>query len=147
MRFRIEQIPNPRLSFSGECWHNLFRNPVLVKGFPIPYRPERNTGLQIPLSIMSTLAQADRTTLYDGKLYIKAFSVILVPTKCVGDFVFWHMLFNSNGSRISYSDSRIVNLPGLYPEGLNIADISQKRHVLGWCSHAVDHTGEPPPDN
>ncbi|KAL2864224.1 5'-methylthioadenosine/S-adenosylhomocysteine nucleosidase family protein [Aspergillus lucknowensis] len=141
--FRIDQIPNSGLALAGECWHNLFQNPVIVKGFPIPYRPERNTGLQIPLSIMSTLAQAERITLYDGKLYIKGFSVVLVPTKCVGEFVFWHMLFNRCGDRISYSDTRIAKLPGLYPEGLTIGDISNRRHVVGWCSHAVDHTGSP----
>ncbi|KAJ0420501.1 hypothetical protein BJY00DRAFT_136689 [Aspergillus carlsbadensis] len=141
--FTIHPCQNPNEPENGACWHKLFRNPVLVPGFPIPHRPDRDTGLQIPLEMMTTLAQAQRPTLFQGKICFKGFSVILVPTKRAENCVLWHMLFNEDGSRISYSDDRIPGLPGLYPDGLRVADLHTATHILGWCSHAEDLTGSP----
>ena len=38
----------------------LFRNPVIVEGYLIPTRGRYNTGLEIPLNIMSRLAESPR---------------------------------------------------------------------------------------
>jgi hypothetical protein len=41
----------------GQCWHNMFRNPVVVQGYPIQQRSEPNTGLscrnKMPCSLMT----------------------------------------------------------------------------------------------
>ena len=66
---------------NGQCWHNMFRNPVVVKGYPIPRRSEPNTGLEIPLNMMAGLARTQRVNTFNGKLFIKGFSTMLVPTK------------------------------------------------------------------
>ncbi|KAL2824339.1 hypothetical protein BJY01DRAFT_256478 [Aspergillus pseudoustus] len=146
INYRISpcRVPdNVSLNNNGACWHDLFRNPVLVPGFPIPYRTEKDSGLEIPFEIMIMLAQAQRATLYKGKLCLKAFAAILVPTKRADGFVLWHMILNRNGDRISYSDHRIPKLPGLYPDGLSLADLHTARHILGWCAQAEDLTGAP----
>lgn len=112
-----------------------------MKGFPVPNRPDRSNGLEIPLSIMVVLVQAERISFYNEKFCIKGFSAILVPMKRLDDLIVWHLLLNSDGSRISYSDNRISNLPGLYPEDLTMSHISTARHVLGWCPQVDDYTG------
>lgn len=81
-----------------------------------------------------------RVTNFYGKVYIKGFSTILVPTKVVGDTVVWHMLFNDDGSHISYVDARIDAICGLYPENIS-CNLESFRHVLGWCPEVNVLTG------
>lgn len=126
----------------GQCWHNIFRNPVVAKGYPISKRPERNTGIEMSLSIMAALAQARRITTFGGKLFIKGFNTMLVPTRCVNDMVIWHMVFNNDGSNISYEDPRVSKIQGLYPRGISVFNLETARHVLGWCSNAENYTGK-----
>src|SRR2546421_2457706 len=108
---------------NGQCWYNLFRNPIVAKGYPIPHRSERDIGLEIPLNIMATLAQARRATTFAGNVYIKGFCTMLFPTKQVGDLVVWHLLFNEDGSHISYVDSRIRNTLGEHHENISVFDL------------------------
>lgn len=121
---------------NGKCWHNLFRNPVIAMGFPIPKRNEPHSGLEIPLSMMATLAQAKRVTAFDGKIFIKGHSTMLVPTKRVGSTIVWHLLYNERGERLPYTDPRIDPLADPSVDDLGIAEISQSRHILGWASSA-----------
>jgi len=44
--FNAEDYESP----NGQCWHHLFRNPLVVKGYPIPRRSSPNLGLWNPLS-------------------------------------------------------------------------------------------------
>ena len=79
---------------NGQCWHNMFRNPVVVKGYPIPRRSESDTGLEIPLNMMAGLARTQRANIFNGKLFIKGFSTMLVPTKRCGDLLIWTSFSN-----------------------------------------------------
>jgi len=105
--FTMQQSQEQVRPSSGQCWHNMFRNPVVVKGYPIPRRSEYNTGLEIPLNMMAGLAQTQRANIFNERLFIKGFSTMLVPTKRSGNLLIWHLLFKEDGSRISYLDNTV----------------------------------------
>jgi hypothetical protein len=134
-----------QISQEGACWHDLFRNPVVAEGFPIPCRTGHGTGLYIPLHIMAGLIRARRVTDFDGSLFIKGFSTLLFPTKLTGNIVVWHLLFNEDGSHISYLDPRIKSLRDPEAGGIGLVHlIAAREHVLGWCSEANSYAGAVP---
>ncbi|KAF3398983.1 hypothetical protein DPV78_006688 [Talaromyces pinophilus] len=120
-------------SISGECWHGLFRNSVVVEGYPVSRRPEEGAinGLEIPLGMMASLAQAKYVNNFLGVPILKGFSAMLVPTDVHDELVSWHLVYNKNGDRISYLDSGVTPA-----QGLMAGRLSQTRHILGWCSDA-----------
>ncbi|KAF1949824.1 hypothetical protein CC80DRAFT_428143 [Byssothecium circinans] len=125
---------------NGTCWHNLFLHPVIAMGFPIPARDVSKYGLEIPLHIMATLAQAKRVTLYDGKMYAKGFSTVLFPTQKSEDIISWHLLYNEDRKRLSYNDSRIEDTS---IGDLTFKDLETSRHIVGWTSSAKTFAGAP----
>lgn len=132
-RDEIQQDPG---RLNGICWHNLFKNPMVVKGYPIPAKVETGTGAEIPFNIMAGMARAQRVECFKGMTFVKGFSTLLVPTKRTGDMIFWHLFYNKDGQRISYLDSTITSLG--YAKSL---DLEQCRHVLGWCEDAAFYAG------
>ncbi|KAL7784115.1 hypothetical protein V8C37DRAFT_363567 [Trichoderma ceciliae] len=152
IKFAIEDVPQSLEPTNGQCWHGIFRNPVVVKGYPIPQRSEWNTGLEISLNIMAGLARTRRIDQFKDKIYIKGFSTMLIPTKKNKDIVCWHLIYKKDESRISYLDDNVdreQNIGGL--------ELGNFRHVLGWCleakyqagsaeaHHPVAHSGLPKP--
>lgn len=134
--FTMEEVPEPLSAANGQCWHDIFKNPVVVKGYPIRRRLERNTGLEIPLNIMAGLARTRRVDRFDGKVYIKGFSTMLVPTKRNKDILCWHLIYNKDGGRISYLDDYMDQ-----EQNVGRLDLESLRHVLGWCSEARFYAG------
>ncbi|RYP58420.1 hypothetical protein DL769_008959 [Monosporascus sp. CRB-8-3] len=126
----------PFLPSNGQCWHNMFRNPVVVTGYPILRRSEPDTGLEIPLNIMVGLTRTQRANTFNGKLFIKGFSTMLIPTKRNGDLLVWHLLYNQDGNRISYLENT-----GPHAENVSIFDLETARHILGWCSEVKFFAG------
>ncbi|KAL3468746.1 hypothetical protein BJX99DRAFT_269232 [Aspergillus californicus] len=121
-----DQAPN------GQCWHNLFRNPVLVEGFPISRRSTSTdsvTGLEIPLPMMAGLARGKTVTSFSGRTAIKGFSTLLVPTGIDEDIIFWHLIHNQYGDRVSFIDCAVAPDVGHIP----IERLHTARHILGWC--------------
>ncbi|EXL97681.1 hypothetical protein NOF04DRAFT_6872 [Fusarium oxysporum II5] len=134
--FETEQLPESSDIANGHCWHGIFKNPIIVKGFPILSKLQKDTGLEIPLSLMAGLARAQRVDRFNDKVYIKGFSTMLVPTKQIKDAVYWHLIYQEDGCRISYlADNlqRDVDLGSL--------DFASCRHILGWCSEAKFYAG------
>ncbi|KAF5985426.1 nucleoside phosphorylase [Fusarium bulbicola] len=130
--FKLDKLLKPTDNTNGHCWHGRFKNPIVVDGFPILPKLEKNTGLEIPLNIMAGLARADRVDQFNDKVYIKGFSTILVPTKQCKEVVYWHLIYKEDGSRISYLDDNLNRDAAL----ARSPDLSAHRHVLGWCSEA-----------
>jgi hypothetical protein len=128
----------------GQCWQDLFRNPVVVHGFPVRRRPGEMQGLEIPLSTLATLVQTRRVTLFNDRVLLKGFCTMLVPTQYVEDTVFWHVLFNKDGSRISFADGRVPDVVGAFDlrKVLNVGNIETARHVVGWCVRVKSNTGK-----
>lgn len=122
---------------NGQCWHDLFRNPILVTGYPVPERSREKSGLEIPLDMMAALVQTKQVNTFRGKLFLKGFSTMLVPTDQHANMFFWHIVYNDDGSRISY-----LNAPTLHLADLSVSDILDARHVVGWCSEAKFNAGK-----
>jgi hypothetical protein len=134
--FTVEEEVKHLETSNGQCWHNMFRNPVVVRGYPTSRKSEPNAGLEIPLNMMAGLARAQRANVFNGKLAIKGFSAMLVPTKRSGDLLIWHLLYNKEGNRISYLDNTIP-----YAENFSFSDLEIARHVVGWCSEVQQYAG------
>ncbi|KAK8159113.1 hypothetical protein BKA80DRAFT_206470, partial [Phyllosticta citrichinensis] len=124
----------------GTCWHGLFRNPVVVQGFP--HTQEGKVGLDIPLNIMAALIRTCRVTEFDGRLFIKGFSAILFPTRIVDNCITWHLVYNEDGSYISYLDKRIECFQNEQARKIGISDLnSATKNVVGWCPEANNYAG------
>lgn len=134
--FVMENVPQSLPSANGQCWHDIFKNPAVVKGYPIPRRTEWNTGLEISLNIMAGLARTRRLDQFKTKLYIKSFSTMLVPTKKIEDMLIWHLLYKKDGGRISYLDDSVNQ-----EQHIGRLDLESFRHILGWCSEARLYAG------
>ncbi|KAK2593842.1 hypothetical protein QQS21_008457 [Conoideocrella luteorostrata] len=134
--FIMEEVPKPPSNANGQCWHDIFRNPVIVKGYPIPQRSEWETGLEISLNILAGLARTQRVDRFKEKVYIKGFSTMLVPTKRNEDILCWHLIYKKDGSRISYLDDSVDQ-----EQHFGSLDLENFRHVLGWCSEAKFYAG------
>ncbi|RHZ70165.1 hypothetical protein CDV55_103264 [Aspergillus turcosus] len=130
--FRTEENTeeNSLIDFNGQCWQHLFRNPVVVEGYPIPRRPESAAaGLEIPLNMMAGLAQAHRISTFNGWTVLKGWSTLLVPTEQNDGLVFWHLTHRPDGERISFRQCEIFS-----PIKAPIPALEKARHVLGWCT-------------
>ncbi|KAJ5650608.1 uncharacterized protein N7484_004331 [Penicillium longicatenatum] len=114
---------------NGQCWHGLFKNPVVAEGFPIARRPSLKIGLEIPLAMMAILAGTSHAHTFGKSVFLKGFSTMLVPTESDGNFVLWHLISSKDGSRISYNDG--VELGNGKTQ---LLDLKSSRHILGWCS-------------
>lgn len=137
--FSFEDQQHPNI-LNGLCWHNLFMNPTIVKGYPIPPRIESGTGAEIPLNIMAGLARTHRVDSFKGMICIKGFSILLVPKGRSGNTIFWHLIYNKDG-RISYlahTRAEVEHVNNLYLE--------QCRHIVGWCPEANFYAGKNSPN-
>ncbi|MCJ1466973.1 hypothetical protein MMC07_005595 [Pseudocyphellaria aurata] len=135
----IEEVSMPM--HNGTCWHALFRNPVIAKGYPISARDLDEKGLEIPLNMMAGLSDATCATVFDGGLLIKGFSAGFVPTRAVQNSIVWHFHYNHDGSRLPYSFAR-----DCYPEGIAVesADrlyLANTRNFVGWTRAALTQLG------
>ncbi|KAH7120838.1 hypothetical protein B0J11DRAFT_532711 [Dendryphion nanum] len=85
---------------------------------------------------MAGLARTQRANTFKGKPFVKGFSTMLVPTRQSGDWLLWQLLYNKNGSCISYLNN---TLP--HAENVSISNLENARHVVGWCSEARNSAG------
>ncbi|KAK8918043.1 hypothetical protein VCV18_009373 [Metarhizium anisopliae] len=90
-------------------------------------------GLEIRLDTMAHLAGTRHIQLFNNKIFIKGFSIMLVPTRHSDNILVWHLLFKKNGNRISYLDNN-----GSHIEETNLFDLETNRHILGWSSSEKD---------
>ncbi|KAF3206694.1 hypothetical protein TWF191_001361 [Orbilia oligospora] len=136
LHFKTEEREQNGIPPNGQYWHNMFRNPVVVKEYPITWRLNLKTGLEIPLKMMAGLARSHYIQAFDGHIFIKGFSTLLIPTKRDDNITTWHLLYNRHGNRISYLENTIS-----HGDGLNISELRTSRHILGWCSEAGYYAG------
>ncbi|KAJ4857032.1 hypothetical protein T069G_07929 [Trichoderma breve] len=137
----LDDIKVNRLPYAGgQCWQQMFNNPIIVTGYPIKPREniESGAGLEIPFEMMTTLSDARYLTTFNGKTVLKGFSTVLLPMRQQDDLIIWHLLVDISGARISYLDPRIQ-------QGILISsdNMQNTRHILGWCSEALKNIGSP----
>ena len=122
----------------GICWLSLFNNPVIAQGFPVPERSNSERGIELPVELMATLGGGRHAVEFEGGLVIKGHSIAFVPVKQYEDSIQWHMISNSDGTRLRYSDLKIHR--ALQNE-VNYESISNKRAILGWSRVAQTFLG------
>lgn len=125
----------------GCCWQGLFRDPLLVRGYPIAKRPEHVPGLEMSLNTMMVLTGARRITPFRQNLFIKCHSKMLVAVKEANGVVLWHAIANEDGQYIYYHDKRVQqNAPG-WCDDPKPSELTTKRHVIGWWSEIKNLAG------
>ncbi|KAK3361004.1 hypothetical protein B0T24DRAFT_539780 [Lasiosphaeria ovina] len=122
-------VREPDQKLNGTCWHAMFRNPVVVRGYPIRRRPRDGVGLEVPLHIMAGLGQTTHVTEFLGKSYIKGFASMFVAVDHTDGVCNWHHLHNSDGTRISYNEAG-----GTSASQVPAHVLSTSRHIVGWCT-------------
>lgn len=115
------------------CWFSLFNNPVIAQGFPVPERRNFEHGLEMPIELMATLGGGRHAVEFEGGLVIKGHSIAFIPIQQFEDTIQWHMISNSDGTRLRYSDLRTVRA---LLEEVNFESIKTKRAILGWSEVA-----------
>ncbi|UPK90290.1 hypothetical protein LCI18_001225 [Fusarium solani-melongenae] len=123
-------------SGGGQCWHEIFQNPVVVGGYPIPRRTQYGSGLEIPLNVMAGLTRCPRINQYMGRHFLKGFSTALVPTEKTKDAVLWHLYYSEDSSRLPYPDMEPMD-----KVNISLGELTQARHIVGWCSKAQFFAG------
>ncbi|KAJ5549058.1 purine and uridine phosphorylase [Penicillium frequentans] len=121
--FRLEAGEDDSPPSVGQCWHHLFRNPIVVKGFPIARRSKHGTGLEIPLNLLAALVHAENAEIFNEYMRDE-------------DQITWHLLYNAKGERISYLDG----IEG-HAENITLSALATSRHILGWCLDAKCYAG------
>lgn len=140
VEFDLQQPAVDATKDPGQCWHNMFRNPVMVIGFPIPFKTnDYALGLEMPLNIVTTLAGSSRVHEFHGKVFIKGFSTMVIATKKIGDLVVWHYFYNTDRGKLSHLDHTLGDdLNG----SISLSQLESSRHVVGWCSDCKVYAGE-----
>lgn len=139
LSFQVVEFEQPTRGLpNGSCWHPLFRNPIVVRGFPILARFGGERGLEISLNMMAGLGQATRVTNFDGGLVIKGCSSMFYPTQRIQNSVLWHFLVNENGKRMSYLSAEGCRAS---IHDVDAACLEQSRNFLGWSSSVEIHAG------
>ena len=138
--FKLEIVHDNELAKAGKCWRGMFGNPVIVRGYPIPCRPEADTGLEISLDLVSGLTNCQRIVNFAGMTFIKGFAAMLAAVRTIGDVVFWHLCYNPGGEYISYEDVRMQrNLS--QTQHLSIDVLQRSRHIVGWSDSVKNYAG------
>jgi len=126
------------------CWHAMFRNPVVVDGFPILARHENEHGLEMPIDMLCTLAETHFATRYDATLVLKGVCTMLVPTQQTDRSITWHFMFNEDGERIPYYAfrQRCPTWIGVDKVSIERLEHQRLRNFVGWVSNITRHFGK-----
>ncbi|KAI0400201.1 hypothetical protein F4802DRAFT_507666 [Xylaria palmicola] len=141
--FETQLPPTTPNKPQGQCWHNMFRNPVIVQGYPILLKREAGLGLEMPLDMMATLIGSNQLTDFDGRVFIKGFSTMLVAMKVVGDLLVWHYFYNSRQGYQSYLFDRGDATVDIGAREIGLVQLDTTRHVVGWCLDSKWNAGAP----
>ncbi|KAH7413544.1 hypothetical protein BKA64DRAFT_567650 [Cadophora sp. MPI-SDFR-AT-0126] len=142
INYDLEHLEPDSSEENGSCWHALFKNPVIVKGFPIFARRYGEKGLEIPLNMMAGIGEAERATIFGDQLLIKGFSTMFVPTLQTQDSIIWHFVFDGNNKRIPYTAAKERCPDRISSDVISYTSITGRRHFLGWASSVNLNTGK-----
>ena len=120
------------------CWHPLFANSVIARGFPIPPRTDQE-GLEIDFNIMANLAATLYPLQCHGGLVMKGLSSVLIPKKQTGDSIQWHLVLGPLDEKLSMAKVE-VDMSQFY-ETQNLRQLVEARAFLGLYENAQVHLG------
>ena len=143
VRFKSKFLDQKAQLARGHCWHNLFQHCAIVSGYPIPSRPSQRPGLEVPFDMLAALACAERVTPFCGNLVAKGFSTLLFVTCHEDRCMFWHLVYNKDGSRVSFTDDRVFLPAEMESTAMQLRpdDIDDARHIVGWTARLKKNTG------
>jgi hypothetical protein len=124
-------------AWPGQCWHSMFRNPVMVEGYPILAKHVEGLGVEMPLNMIARLADTERANEFDSKIFIKGFSAMLIATRITRDLMVWHYLYNRTGEKISYLDHSFQ-----ISDDISLLELDTSRHIVGWCWDSIYYAGK-----
>jgi hypothetical protein len=111
------------------CWCEMFRNPVVTKGYSITPRPTGKHGLEMSFDMMTILAQTPFLASFAGATILKGYSTILSLSRCEEKFFNWHFLIDQSRQRMPYNEGLRAAQTGLI---VNENDLRTGRHFVGW---------------
>lgn len=127
-----DEDPGPESN--GCCWHLLFQNPVIVKGFPIPNRLNNEQGLEIPMDLMAAAGDASFLTDFNKVPVLKGFSTMFVATEVNDNSINWHFFCNESGGRISYLNALDCHFSKPKEYVAETYTSAATRNFVGWVS-------------
>lgn len=134
--FEVTALDTTDTKPPGLCWHDMFRNPILVGGFPIPNKPGPGLGIEMPLDLLAGLVGASQAVGIQGKVVLKGFTTMLVAVKRLGELLIWHFSFDKEGKRISYLDVALQEACDM-----DVHQLDNVRHVVGWSRSSSYYAG------
>ena len=140
--FRFEHCEQQDGRRNGECWHGLFRNAVIVKGFPISRRPSsegRSSGLELPLKMAAQLIDTKVIDKFGTAAFLKGFSTMAVFMRLRQGVCLWHLLYNESGDYIPYTARP------MFPARVGLSTIrglEDARQIVGWCPESDFNIGK-----
>lgn len=143
INYGLEAVTRPGLS-NGHCWLDMFRDKVMVTGYPIPPRPKQDTGLEILLGLMAALINGTRLVDFGGTTFLKGFSAMFATSAILdkGAIILWHYFPNPEGQYISYADQSVSSSGKFIHVPLDVVERSCR--IVGWCETVKSYTGKRP---
>lgn len=140
----FERLRVDGYSEDGLCWACMFRNPILVTGFPTSRRLDSKPGLEMSLGTMAGLALSDEVVKIGERIIIKSFNMLLIAALTTTSVAVWHCFVGERpGERISHFDNRLDALNTSHSNMCSLRSLDSVRHIVGWCSEATDLCGMP----
>ena len=137
----------------GNCWNPIFRSFVIADGFQIPLRLQTYSGIELPLPLMSILAQVDYPMQYLDSFVLKGRRTAIIPVFSKKDadqrYIQWHLVqSDDNGSDLSMETlhekvkhGNLIPWPVTFESFVNSLDNNENRHFLGLYHSATIHLG------
>lgn len=138
--FRIQVLELESIGEADKmCWHPMFSNYVIARGFPIPERDFGN-GVELPFNLMATLGRIWYPTEYLDHVLLKGFSTILVPVLRKKDSIQWHFISNSDQEE-PISTEAMEQYCNAEFKSADLQLMKEMRTFLGWCKTAGIYLG------
>ena len=134
---RFAEVENfrPGVKPNGSCWRPLFRNSVIVQGYPILARFNHEKGLEIPLHLMVALGRAYRGADSIGGLVVKELSTMFCLTQRIKNSLLWHFVSSHDRKEMSYFSAESLHTGRDYSNhDVDTACLGRSRNFLGWAS-------------
>lgn len=126
------------------CWHSLFVNSVIARGFPTPVR-EKEIGIEIPFEVMISLACILYPMEYQGGTILRGIKLTLAPTAHCSGSVQWHCVSDEQDSYLPRANEVMKQISEWFKTS-DFELLRTARTFLGYCKVAEVHLGTSDPD-
>lgn len=137
--FGIRNLPLSKVEGQDRaCWTTLFPGTAIAHEYPTPVRG-RETGIEIPFHLMTSLSGSLYPMSLDGGIYFKGYSRLLFPTAVSEDgSIQWHLICN-RGTKNPIAMNAIH-----HQKWIKISSplkLAKARTFLGYCREVVVDMG------